>query len=632
MTVTRRNTDAGLSHLTTLTDLGNQGTVRRGGQPDATTTGSTGADDVRNTSQSQSFITDAVGAGRRSSSVANVSELEQNAVLLEAMRQQSLEGSDEWSFLRDQVQFRIAVRRAIFQEQARAREALTRLMSLGEGAILNPPYIPRQIEVNAAGENVSREYTPPLPETLRLTIDGQTLDIPREIYTQVGFTEALAALGKVRSLDPTTGGAQGCGSGVRNELVSNAFQFLATNAALRTTENGSFDYGDQSNANLSYSGFVEALEQYGISATADQADGVGGGTVTLEGGRQVSDGVSDGNLDFKDLEWNQASQALADAIGIEVGDLFANTETFNQQYAEISSLLSDNDFNAADNDILVEVLLIASMIENAGSGSAIEQGGFYTRDQLEQYIANLDELATALGGALNDDQRDLLRQYLSESNQAIFANLEEQAAGSEEGGGGSTTGSGNRDRQVDASGTGLGRGGLRGAGTGLEVGAAGNTNTGRSFVSEAPDSGGNRGRRLDVGVTGLGRDLGGPGVEAGSNVVAAAGEAMVTGRSFVAEQANRLTSTLREEHRLKLRLLDVDLSPQTPDSLARNQGEAWNTLGQLRSINMDQKLPIMRELANYIVANRPVLNDIQTRMQEQRDVSRSTVLPGVGNS
>lgn len=356
-----------------------------------------------------------------------------HAVLEQALRTQSASSSDNFEELRDQVRFHHAVRSAIRAEQDRALQALARLRDMPEGSLLSPPFVPQEIKVEWEGRNVSTPTTPPLPDFITVTIDKQTLDIPKAIYTKVGFNEALGALGRVRDLPATTGGAQGCGTGVKNELVSNAFQFLATNAALRTVQNGSFDYGAQGNAQMDYSAFVTELERYGISATANQADGVQGGTVTLEGGRKVSDGVSDGNLDFKDLEWNQASQALAGAIGIEVQDLFANADVFNSQYEEISTLLRDNNFDPASNDVLVEVLMMASMIEHAGTGFAINQGGMFTRAEIEKYIDDLQKIADAMGGVMTQQGLDRALEYLADTYQTQAADLGQAGSGTAEG-------------------------------------------------------------------------------------------------------------------------------------------------------------------------------------------------------
>lgn len=95
-------------------------------------------------------------------------------------------------------------------------------------------------------------------------------------------------------------------------------------------------------------------------------------------------------------------------------------------------------------------------------------------------------------------------------------------------------------------------------------------------------------------------------------------------KSVVGPIADQLARALREEHSLKLKLLDIDLGPQTPGALARNQEEAWKTLGRLRSINMDVKLPLLRELANYIHANRAVLEGIRTQRKKDKTKAEGT--------
>lgn len=418
-------------------------------------------------------ISTAAGSRRTSGAGLSSASAEANAVLEQAMRENEVSGNDNFADLRQQVLYHHAVRTAIRAEQDRARDALRRIRELPPGALLNPPFVPNEIKVEWHGANQSTATTMALPESMRLTIDGTTLDIPRSIYTQVGFSEALAALHNVRALPATTGGAQGCGAGVKNELVSNAFQFLATNAALRTVQNGSFDHTTQTNANLDYSDFVAALEEYGISATANQADGVGGGSVTLEGGRKVSDGVSDGNLDFKDLEWKDASTALAGAIGIEVGDLFSDAEVFHEEYTQISALLEDNDFNPADNDALVEVLMIASMIEHAGEGSEITEGGLFTRSDIEAYVNNLDDLARSMGGVMGAHGLELAMQFLTEGNSPVYADLGQSAAGTTDTEANPQSGSGN-NTTPNAGNQQTGRG-VPGVGTGAS-GASGVTN------------------------------------------------------------------------------------------------------------------------------------------------------------
>ncbi len=72
--------------------------------------------------------------------------------------------------------------------------------------------------------------------------------------------------------------------------------------------------------------------------------------------------------------------------------------------------------------------------------------------------------------------------------------------------------------------------------------------------------------------------------------------------SFVREQANKLVEIIKDEHKLKVELLHLDLGLQAPESLKKNMDRQWHILGQLRSINMDKKLPIMRALANFISA------------------------------
>lgn len=481
---------------------------------------------------------------------------EANAVIEQALREQELEESNDLAFWRQQIRIRALTRQALRNEVARAREVLAGSDAAGGSTRIYPPFIPAPIEVKT--RTLDTHEPPPPQDPIRIVIDGQELELPPEIYTRINFDDAVKVIEKIRTIP--TQGPQACGASVNNELVSNAFQFLVTNTVLRSDGGG--------NADRSYSDFVAELEEYGISATADQADGVAGGTVTLEGGRQVSDGVSDGNLDYKDLEWNQASQALAEAIGIEVGDLFTDPEVFQQEYEAIAHLLADHDFNPADNDILVEVLLIASMLEKAGANTP--EGALTTREQLESYISNLADTERALGREIDADQLALTRQFIEENSEAQYADLSEAAAGTEE------------------------------------------------AVEGAPREGNNRDRRLSLvgaGADNVRRILSG---QANLQVGAASAEIGGSGRSFVAEQANQLTAALRDEHRLKLRLLDIDLGPQMPGELARNQGEAWNTLGQLRSINMDRKLPVMRELAAYIVANRPVLEHLRAEVEQQR--------------
>jgi hypothetical protein len=69
---------------------------------------------------------------------------------------------------------------------------------------------------------------------------------------------------------------------------------------------------------------------------------------------------------------------------------------------------------------------------------------------------------------------------------------------------------------------------------------------------------------------------------------------------FVTRQANRLLEILKEEHKLKIELLHLDLGPQPAPMLNKNLERQWAILGQLRSINMDRKIPILRELTAFI--------------------------------
>jgi hypothetical protein len=75
--------------------------------------------------------------------------------------------------------------------------------------------------------------------------------------------------------------------------------------------------------------------------------------------------------------------------------------------------------------------------------------------------------------------------------------------------------------------------------------------------------------------------------------------------SFVKQQVDKLLAILHEEHKLKVELLHLDLGPQAAESMKKNSAREWEILGKLRSINMDQKLPIVRELANFIKERMP---------------------------
>jgi len=472
---------------------------------------------------------------------APASESEANAIIQQALREQETERSDNLSDLRAKLLARTNMRRNASIERNRVLDALKRIAALQPGEHLRPPFLPSAVEGTLAKKAAETG-----PKTF--IIDGQTLILPPEIYKMTGFDKAIAALPKVRALSPTTGGPQGCGAGCKNELVNNAFQFLATNAVL--TKNGT------GNANMDYSVFVKELEKYGISSTADQADKVAGGTVTLEGGRKVEDGVSDGNLDMKDIEWTKSSEALAGAIGIKVGDLLTNSAEFDKEYGSIATLLTDKKFNPADNDVLVEVLLIASMLEK--SGKAID-GALTTEAELTAYLKEINSVADA-PSLTDDDVRKALLARDPKDRNVEFADLSEPAPGT-------NAATSPRDRiSRDVRGD--------------------NTVSVRGKLDEL--HGGAKSRiAVDSASSGL------------------------ESNSFVAKQASLLATALRDEHRLKLKLLDMDLGPQTPASMVRNQTEAWNTLGELRSINMDRKLPVLRDLATYIVKNRDALDGMR---------------------
>ena len=91
-----------------------------------------------------------------------------------------------------------------------------------------------------------------------------------------------------------------------------------------------------------------------------------------------------------------------------------------------------------------------------------------------------------------------------------------------------------------------------------------------------------------------------------------------------AEEAARFYTSIFPNSKINRITRYPDLGPQTPASLARNQEEAWKTLGRLRSINMDVKLPLLRELANYIHANRAVLEGIRTQRKKEKTKAEGT--------
>ncbi len=95
-------------------------------------------------------------------------------------------------------------------------------------------------------------------------------------------------------------------------------------------------------------------------------------------------------------------------------------------------------------------------------------------------------------------------------------------------------------------------------------------------------------------------------------------------KSYVKEQADKLVAIINKEHTLKVELLNLDLQVDVPEMQKSASDRQWEILGQLRSLNMDEKLPIIRNLANFIIERRKQLG-IETSPKDAAELTSAVM-------
>lgn len=73
--------------------------------------------------------------------------------------------------------------------------------------------------------------------------------------------------------------------------------------------------------------------------------------------------------------------------------------------------------------------------------------------------------------------------------------------------------------------------------------------------------------------------------------------------NFVQHQTEKLIAILKEEKRIRMQLLHLDLELQPAEMLQAAEAKQWQLLGELRTLKQDKIMPIMRQLAYFISQN-----------------------------
>ncbi len=314
--------------------------------------------------------------------------IDPNALVQEVLRESYQQTTEELRFHAEKVKFFNALKKSMREEMKAAQNALAEYGGKPDETVLKTAYRAKEFDSTYHGDrSAASAAIEQAPTDTLLKIDGVELKVPPSVYQRVGFFEAMNKMDALHNAAATFA-ASACTGATKNGLTHNLYYFLATNAAMK-------DKG----ANYPIDQLKADLAAYGLEVTVDTKSPA---TVAFADGTKIQDSNSDGQIDQKDMEWNNSAAAVVGALGIDKAAMPMDAASFEKEYGDVIALMQTNGLASESgkpgHDAMIEVLMIANSLEKAGKGTSGDgKGNIFTKAQLDAYVKNLEEKLNSVG-------------------------------------------------------------------------------------------------------------------------------------------------------------------------------------------------------------------------------------------